>query len=372
MIYTIGITISGFLGLILLTKKNKTTSDKILAVWLLVIACHLSLFAILITKSYLTFPYVLGLEKPIALLHGPLIYLYTVSLTSPSSINRKSFLHFIPFLLSIASMISFLLLSPDKKLIAYQNNGEGYVLLLALTLGATILSGIIYCALSFQNLIMHKKKIKENFSYSEKINLQWLSILIIGISCIWLSVIYGNDELTFTAVIIYVLYIGFFGIKQVGIFHSSYNYALPHKNEIEESALDIANSDDEKYEKSRLGNLQLQAIHEKLNELMKKEKLHLTPELSLAMVAEQLNIHPNTLSEVINRAEQKNFFDYINTLRVKEFKERVLMPENQKYTLLSLAFECGFNSKTAFNRNFKNVTGKSPSQFLKESNIALK
>jgi AraC-like DNA-binding protein len=85
------------------------------------------------------------------------------------------------------------------------------------------------------------------------------------------------------------------------------------------------------------------------------------------MVAEELEIHPNTLSQVINTVEQKNFFDYVNTLRIEEFKERIANPDNQKYTLLSLAFECGFNSKTSFNRNFKNLTGKSPSEYLKES-----
>ncbi len=90
------------------------------------------------------------------------------------------------------------------------------------------------------------------------------------------------------------------------------------------------------------------------------------------MVSRELNIHPNTLSQVINRAEQKNFFDYINSLRVSEFKERTMKSDYQKYTLLSLAHDCGFNSKTSFNRNFKKITGKSPSEYLKEAHIDLK
>lgn len=89
------------------------------------------------------------------------------------------------------------------------------------------------------------------------------------------------------------------------------------------------------------------------------------------MVSRELDVHPNTLSQVINRAEQKNFFDYINTLRVADFKEKAANPENQKYTLLSLAYDCGFNSKTSFNRNFKKITGKSPSEYLKEAEIIL-
>lgn len=70
-------------------------------------------------------------------------------------------------------------------------------------------------------------------------------------------------------------------------------------------------------------------------------------------LARQLDIHPNYISQVINSVEQKNFYDFINEHRVEEFKQLVSLPENQHFTLLALAFECGFNSKTSFNRNFK-------------------
>jgi YesN/AraC family two-component response regulator len=105
---------------------------------------------------------------------------------------------------------------------------------------------------------------------------------------------------------------------------------------------------------------------------MTEKKLHLIPELTLANVAEELKVHPNTLSQVINRIEKRSFFDYINKLRVEEFLEKVAIPDNQKFTLLSLAYESGFNSKTSFNRNFKNIVGKSPSEYLKEINVNLK
>jgi AraC-like DNA-binding protein len=124
--------------------------------------------------------------------------------------------------------------------------------------------------------------------------------------------------------------------------------------------------------KSSLGIGQLEKIHAELKDLMENEKLFLTPELTLSMVAERLGVHPNTLSEVINRVEQTSFFDYVNSMRVEEFKQLVAKPENQNFTLLSIAYECGFNSKTSFNRNFKNSTGKSPSAYLKEIQITLK
>jgi len=104
---------------------------------------------------------------------------------------------------------------------------------------------------------------------------------------------------------------------------------------------------------------------------MQTQKVFKQEELTLAQLARMLDVHPNNLSQVINTYENKNFYDYINSLRIEEFKSLALMPQNSRYTLLSLAFEVGFNSKTSFNRNFKKFTGLSPSSYLKEVNIQL-
>jgi AraC-like DNA-binding protein len=77
-----------------------------------------------------------------------------------------------------------------------------------------------------------------------------------------------------------------------------------------------------------------------------------------------LNTQPNYLSQILNELEGKNFYDYINTLRTEEFKRLIAIPDNRKYTLLALAQQCGFNSKSSFNRYFRKVTGQSPSEFM--------
>ena len=109
----------------------------------------------------------------------------------------------------------------------------------------------------------------------------------------------------------------------------------------------------------------------RLKRSMIDEKSFKDLDLTLTLLAKRLNVHPNHLSQVINTYEQKNFYDYINWLRVEEFKSLVVRPESQQYTLLSLAHECGFNSKTTFNRNFKKVTGLSPSEYLSKAEITL-
>ena len=314
----------------------------------------------------------MGLEIPFPLLHGPLLFLYTLTLTSTQIYKPKLLLHFLPFAIGIISIIPFLLLSPEEKILVYQNKGEGFETLTTVIFIGIILSGIIYTILTLRALANYKKRIKNNFSSIEKINLKWLFWLVYGLSFIWLLVFFAADEIVFSSVVLFVVFIGYYGIKQVGVFTNQNAFGFSSSIQSNESSLlSVTKAEISKNEKSAFTESQLKAIHYELVQLMKQKKLFLTPELTLTMVAEELEIHPNILSQVINTVEQKNFFDYVNTLRIEEFKERIAKYDYQKYTLLSLAYECGFNSKTSFNRNFKNLMGKSPSEYLRESKAML-
>ena len=119
-----------------------------------------------------------------------------------------------------------------------------------------------------------------------------------------------------------------------------------------------------KYLKSGLNQEAAFEIYEVLKTRMTKEQLYVNSELTLVELAQILDVYPNNLSQVINTFEQKNFYDYINTKRVELFLKLVAIPENKKYTILSLAFECGFNSKSSFNKYFKKVTNMTPSEYL--------
>lgn len=103
-------------------------------------------------------------------------------------------------------------------------------------------------------------------------------------------------------------------------------------------------------------------IAERLNLKMKQDKLYKDPELSLNSLAEALNIKPYLLSKCLNLHFDQKFNDYINTFRIEELKALLQDEKNRNLTLLSLAFEAGFNSKASFNRAVKKLTGKSPSE----------
>lgn len=364
MLYLTGIIITFFLAVILASKKNKSEADTILAFWLFCTGFHLFLYYLHYKNDFASFPLLLGLELPMPLVQGPFLYLYTSALTNQNQNKKYSFLHFLPFAIAVLSLIPFFSLSFEEKLKVFQNEGKGYENLILILYSAILVSGIVYALLSLKKLSKHQKNISEAFSSTEKINLRWLQYLILGSSIIWIVVIFYEDEYIFSVVVFYLMFIGYFGIKQVGIFTNqtiAENVVLniPSNQNIENTSEKV------KYEKSSLSSEELQSIHQKLTEIMETGKLYKNPDLTLAELSQKLNIHPNVLSQVINSAEGKNFYDYINSQRVEEFKKLILLPENQKFTLLSIAFECGFNSKTAFNRNFKKATGLSPSEFLK-------
>jgi len=99
---------------------------------------------------------------------------------------------------------------------------------------------------------------------------------------------------------------------------------------------------------------------------MEIEKLYMNPLLNLQLLADRLTITSNQLSLVLNECVGSSFYDFVNSYRVEEVKNRLNDPKYKNQTLLAISGDCGFNSKSAFNRIFKNFTGKTPSQFQKE------
>ena len=92
-------------------------------------------------------------------------------------------------------------------------------------------------------------------------------------------------------------------------------------------------------------------------------RLYEDAELTLATLAEQLKIHPHDLSRIINMGLEKNFADFINELRVREIARKMQDPAFDRFTVLGIAHDAGFNSKTTFNRVFKEMTGKTPTEY---------
>ncbi|WP_294732370.1 AraC family transcriptional regulator [uncultured Flavobacterium sp.] len=305
------------------------------------------------------------------ILVGVFLFFYTKEITGNKlASNWKTFLHFLPTVLLILFGIPFFKLTGPEKITVFKSDGVGFELYETINSITIEVSGLLYSIWSLIIIRKHQKKIRNNFSNIEKKNLQWLRFLSIGFGIIWLIVIFFDDLVVFSMVVIFVLCIGTFGINQLNIFNSNDQIiTIPEDKPIEEQDLkknsEIKNS---KYSKSGLSKETASEIYTDLKKLMNENAVYKNKEITLVELSKQLNVHPNYLSQIINEMEGKNFYNYINTLRINEFIKIASLPENKKFTMISLAYDCGFSTKSTFNRHFKLVTSKTPTEFFKSVN----
>jgi AraC-like DNA-binding protein len=120
-----------------------------------------------------------------------------------------------------------------------------------------------------------------------------------------------------------------------------------------------------KYEKSRISPEQAEKYLKKLLHFMETEKPYLDPNISLHGLSENLMIPDHYMSQIINTKLKLNFYDFINNYRIEEAKRIFTNSKQEHLTVLEVAYEVGFNSKSAFNRAFKKTTHVTPSEFKK-------
>ncbi|SEW56395.1 helix-turn-helix domain-containing protein [Chitinophaga arvensicola] len=374
-LYFASVIVSIYLLLLLIGKPDKTTADKILTAWQLFATLHLADLYFVISGRYHQFPYLLGWSGVFPLLHGPFLYLYILHLTAKKRLGLWWLLHFLPVVLISICWLPFLLLPSQEKIRVFDSGLPAFSNLAFFTNITIIVSGVSYITASAILLYRFKRQLKEEFSNTEKISLNWLRYLIGGMGIIWLFVVfYQTPQTIYLSASLFICFIGFFGVRQKTIFKSPVTPQITSAPE-KEMAAPVTPSQPVaikapitsiKYKGSTLTEDNALKIQEQLKELMEREQLYTNPELTLGDVARTLEIHDAILSQVINSKFGQNFYDYINSLRVEAFKKIVAAPGSKSYTLLSIAFECGFNSKSSFNRNFRKFTGQQPSAYLKD------
>ena len=121
--------------------------------------------------------------------------------------------------------------------------------------------------------------------------------------------------------------------------------------------------------KALMSAAEIDLVLETFGRGMKEEKWFQNPSLSLRELAENVNISSNKLSWLLNERIGQNFNEYINRCRLENFKENALNPANKHLTLLALAYESGFSSKSVFNAFFKKIEGMTPKAWLRSNQI---
>jgi AraC-like DNA-binding protein len=230
---------------------------------------------------------------------------------------------------------------------------------------------------TFVEIHRHKKRMKKIVSYSSgKITLQWLLGLSItfytgyvvmfifgGIDILVGFMPFDPYEISFIGLTILTFLFGVFGFHQPSIFEEvvrAESHKLPAESE----------PDIKKYQRSGLRQGDVADYVNKIRKYMVIEKPYLDRELTIYNLSDQLRIPRHILSEVINEHMGMNFYNLVNEYRVNEVKVRMKGDEMKHLTILAIAFDSGFNSKSSFNTIFKEKTGQTPSEFLDSINAA--
>lgn len=287
---------------------------------------------------------------------GPLLYFYVRAITNQAFVfGSKQLLHFIPVLIQAIFYWCITFQTYQTKYFIWFNIHQPYTY--RLEYDGTWLSLVIYLLLAVKYFSKYQNWVANNFSNVTKKLLNWLkfSLVTLIMVCIaWLfEAILRDFKNTYYQydVSTNLLCLIIFCIAVIGMQQATNNVVF----EIETQ------------------QLQTDAVSEADEELMKfirkamnEDKLYLNPELTLADLAKHLQLPAKIVSFNINLATGKPFNTFVNGYRVEEIKARLRSSDLEKFTLLSIAFESGFNSKTSFNRIFKEFTGTSPSDFIKK------
>ncbi|MEO8934972.1 MAG: helix-turn-helix domain-containing protein [Xanthomarina sp.] len=353
---------------LLFQKRPKLAHDRVLIFWLLYLGITTAVYALTIefsVESHLLSSGIIAL----LLLHGPFLYLYVSSLAlNKKQIKPKKLWHFAPFVAFILYLFIASRFPTYSEGIRVDHVSEGVTeppLLFLFFLIITALSGPAYFVLAYKKF-QKSKKSTLNFS-SKEVNLEWLEKLIPIFGILWTVLIvfavihhvfhlftmdFCTDGL-FLSLSAFVILIGYYGLKQKEVF------AFAQVEDIKE----LNTEPEVKYAATQMEGSELQKCCNMVGQYMIKEKPYLDSDLTLPKLAEGLNVSTHHLSQVINEVHGKNFFNFINKYRIEEVKRKIQDPKFQNYTLLGIAYESGFNSKSAFNRAFRNITGTTPSKY---------
>ena len=349
-------------GFILLksTKYNKL-ANRILAIILLLLSYRLTIQIMrLFGLGYYDSWYYIMID--ISWVYGALIYLYTRAQTQSNyKFSRKDWIHFLPVIIQIICSVFVrmqnLYWDGTKEslswlgyygYVVWMNNSTIYIV-------ASIL--IIFYAFKSQKLL---SSLDEKFEI-DTTKLNWIKriiksflvyfslvLLVLLVDLVIYKTINDGSYFYFTRFYYYPFFIGIAIITYwIGL------EGFSRRNDPELTIKTTINAEDLE---------RLKRISKKLENAMEIDQLYKDPELSLSSIAEQLNIKPYLISKSLSEIYNKRFNDFVNEYRVKEVQTLLQNSNNSKYTLLSLAMDAGFNSKSSFNRAVKKQFGISPSE----------
>jgi AraC-like DNA-binding protein len=351
-----------FFSAFLVTRKDsRKRSHSLLALFFFSLA--INIFNKLCFNSeyiFLNFTHAFFIGAPFAFLYAPAFYIYVRSLTEINfKFQRKDFIHFIPFIsFTVYLLITFYFRSAVEKQYFIKHESTTMTLwnLLTPVLQTQIM---IYAIFIIRTIVIFRKRIKGVFSTIDNINYSWLKFIVIGVAFLWLADLpryfASIRKLSQITLIETLFYAGFLLLS----------YLILFKALTQPEIFSLMPEFPQKKKKSLSDTVTDQYLSELLS-FMVQEKPYLDPSITIFTLSEKTSIPQRSLSDVINNSLNQNFYDFINSYRVKESQRLLLENKKESKTILEILYQSGFGTKSSFNQAFKKHTGKTPTQFKKQ------
>jgi len=286
----------------------------------------------------------------------PCFFLALVYFVNPTAPSRAAVWHFIPFFLFClyAACVMFPNRYADSQ-IPFHLPASMVWVIRHLFLGQALL----YWALSFFLLRRHHRQIKRFSATVEQIDLAWITFIlfaVLAMTALWLL---GKNYPLIAAIVP----AGYFALTVFMAYHSlNQKVIYPVDNDQLAEVIDAITTPAVPY--ARLTDEQVQLLQNKVHRLVVDKEFFLDPLLNLPSLADKVGISTHELSFVLNQGFGKNFYQYINELRVAEAKRLLVHPDFRNKDIGGIAIYAGFNSRTTFYAAFKKITGMTPKAYL--------
>jgi len=368
--YLLGTVNALFFAFLIFSRSNRKRSDTILGTWLIFLSAQLMIPFIYMTNIRV-YVHMVGYESTLLTLHPIFLYNYVLTLTNEKRKLKSILLSFTPAILVGIMMYPYFAMPMEVK---YQFLSSGENIPLNMLPSAVVSLGcfVWFIVATFKALKKHKQQILQVYSYRDNVDLLWLRRLAVTFSFFFffdmgLAILFSIIEIPlawtdfsfYIMLTFFIFILGYFGYRQGEIFRFE--------------PLNIVREAHEIHAKEELQNhkAEIPVINEadaqKLSALMKEEQPFLESSLTINDLSRMMDMPPHQLSRVINRHFGMNFFEYVNQYRIEYFKQLAADPKYHHYSLLGLGLECGFNSKSSFNRVFKEHTGLTPGAARKQA-----
>jgi len=338
-------------------RSDNKTANRLLAALTFTISIGVS-GAVLLTSDYVFyFPHLSRLHQPFSFLAPPLLFLYIRTLTSPKEkLESKDFLHLIPFVLVLVLLLPYFFQSGAGKIrilsLEYIGQLDQWYQIRSALFITQFLGYLVLIALT---IIKYSRSVKAGKSARNDAVQFEIRFFVIAASILWVAIILRLAIQTIpnllvplgASMLVYAL--GYLKMRRPAP-------QTAEKDEIDEFSV-------KKYEKSLLTPERAERYLRKVLEFMEKERPFTDGDLTVQKLAEKLSIPAPHLSQTINEQLGKSFPDFINSYRIEEAKKRLLDPAFKHLSILGIAEDVGFSSKSSFNAVFKKHTEMTPSEF---------